>query len=72
VRGLPGWSFDPSIVAAKTMLVVMPYLPTDLKNLLRSARRAGAPFLPEARALRLGHRETRAIASFCCRSFPDL
>ena len=44
------------------MLVVMPYYPTDLKNLLKSVRRGGAPFLAEPRALRLAHGLLLAVA----------
>ena len=47
---------------AQTMLVVMPYYPTDLKNLLKSVRRGGAPFLAEPRALRLAHGLLLAVA----------
>jgi tetratricopeptide (TPR) repeat protein len=41
---LPGWDFDPSLVMSRTMMVVMPYFPQDLKAVFRSARRHGQDF----------------------------
>ena len=49
--GLPGWDFDPTIVMARTMIVVMPFLPKDLKAVFKSIRRRGEQFT-DARATR--------------------
>ena len=49
---LPGWEFDPSLVMSRTMMVVMPFFPKDLKAAVRSARRRG-PGFGNARAARI-------------------
>lgn len=41
---LPGWDFDPTLVMSRTMMVVMPYFPQDLKAAFRSTRRHGQDF----------------------------
>lgn len=58
---LPGWDFDPSIVSARTMVLVMPFYERDLKAALKSVRRAGATILPEERASRIAIHLLRAI-----------
>jgi hypothetical protein len=59
---LPGWDFDLDIVQPRTMMVVMPFVPKDLLNLLGAARRAGQPIFGEARAARLGGQVAHALA----------
>lgn len=49
---LPGWEFDPSIVMAHTLIVVMPFLPKDLKAAVQSVRRHGEDFT-DIRAARI-------------------
>jgi hypothetical protein len=59
--GLPGWDFERDIVQSRTMMLVMPFVPKDLKNLLSGLRRAGAEVTP-ARAARIGAQLLRAVA----------
>jgi hypothetical protein len=58
--GLPGWDFDPSIVRARTTIVVMPFLPKDLKVLMKSVHRRGERF-SDLRAARIVHQLLLAI-----------
>eukprot|EP01052_Picozoa_sp_SAG31_P023998 SAG31_NODE_2014_length_6665_cov_2.737435_2_plen_1027_part_00 len=41
---LPGWDFEPDLIMSRTMMVVMPSFPKDLKAVFRSARRHGQDF----------------------------
>ena len=52
--GLPSWDFEADIVNPRTMFVVMPYFPKDLKRVASSLRRQGQEF-GERRALRIMH-----------------
>ena len=59
---LPGWDFERDFVQSKTMMVVMPFVPKDLRNVLRAFHRTadGAPF-DEGRAARLCGHLSRAL-----------
>ena len=50
--GLPGWDFEVDIVNPRTLFVVMPYFPKDLKRVLKSTRKHGLPF-GDGRAVRI-------------------
>ena len=50
--GLPSWDFEADIVNPRTMFVVMPYFPKDLKRVLKSTRKHGEVF-QDARAVRV-------------------
>ena len=47
-----GCTVDPTIVNSRTMVVVMPYFPKDLKRVLKSTRKHGEVF-QDARAVRV-------------------
>ena len=49
--GLPSWNFEADIVNPRTMFVVMPYYPDDLKRVLRVARREGSRVFGALRAV---------------------
>jgi serine/threonine protein kinase len=57
---LPGWDFDPSLVAGHTLVLVMPFHGRDLKTALKSARKTAA-FLAPARAARIGKHMLQAV-----------
>ena len=42
--GLPDWSFEADIVNPRTMFVVMPYFPEDLKRVFRTVQKRGLRF----------------------------
>eukprot|EP01045_Picozoa_sp_COSAG04_P022090 COSAG04_NODE_2449_length_4101_cov_30.628333_2_plen_623_part_00 len=58
--GLPEWDFEADIVNPRTMFVVMPYFPKDLKRVLKSARRDGQTF-GDQRAVRIVHQLLQAV-----------
>ena len=39
--GLPSWDFEADIVNPRTMFVVMPYFPEDLKRVFKLTQRQG-------------------------------
>ena len=41
---LPSWNFEADIVNPRTMFVVMPYFPEDLKRVFKMAQRQGQEF----------------------------
>eukprot|EP01050_Picozoa_sp_SAG11_P012978 SAG11_NODE_1484_length_4826_cov_4.020309_2_plen_164_part_00 len=65
---LPGWDFERDIVQSRTMMLVMPFVPKDLKNALHAARRGGGGGCEEeqrfeqARAARICAQLARALA----------
>eukprot|EP01051_Picozoa_sp_SAG22_P012537 SAG22_NODE_1313_length_4774_cov_31.746310_2_plen_464_part_00 len=62
---LPGWDFhlgDDIVVQRRALMLVMPFVPKDLLNLLGATRRAGQPLFGEARAAWLGGQVARALA----------
>eukprot|EP01050_Picozoa_sp_SAG11_P027675 SAG11_NODE_7103_length_1193_cov_1.266910_1_plen_140_part_10 len=36
---LPGWDFEADLVQPRTLMLAMPFVPKDLKNILRASRR---------------------------------
>ena len=58
--GLPGWDFEADIVNPRTMFVVMPYFPEDLKRVLASTRRQGQQF-GDRRSVRIVHQLLLAV-----------
>eukprot|EP01043_Picozoa_sp_COSAG02_P027128 COSAG02_NODE_1585_length_11820_cov_3.247078_4_plen_963_part_00 len=59
--GLPSWNFELDIVNPRTLFVVMPYYPEDLKRVLRIARRRGAQAFGALRAARIVSQLLQAI-----------
>ena len=59
--GLPSWKFDSDIVNPRTMFVVMPYDPDDLKRVFRQARREGSQLFGALRAVRIVSHLLQAI-----------
>eukprot|EP01050_Picozoa_sp_SAG11_P010268 SAG11_NODE_1020_length_6158_cov_4.836772_2_plen_657_part_00 len=58
---LPDWDFESDVVQPRTLMLVMPFMPKDLQNVLGACRRAGEEF-DEARAARIGAQVGRALA----------
>jgi serine/threonine protein kinase len=58
---LPDWNLDPEIVNARTQMVVMPFLPKDLKNVLKALRHAGDE-MTDIRVARIAGQLLRALA----------
>eukprot|EP01051_Picozoa_sp_SAG22_P015911 SAG22_NODE_2153_length_2923_cov_2.212819_1_plen_775_part_10 len=57
---IAGWAFED--LQPQTLMLVMPFVPKDLQNLLNATRRAaGQPTFGEARAVRLGGQIARAL-----------
>ena len=59
--GLPAWNFESDIVNPRTMFVVMPYYPDDLKRVFRKARREGSRLFGAQRAVRIVSHLLQAI-----------
>ena len=59
--GLPSWNFESDIVNPRTMFVVMPYYPDDLKRVLRKARREASQLFGALRAVRIVSHLLQAI-----------
>eukprot|EP01051_Picozoa_sp_SAG22_P014053 SAG22_NODE_1653_length_3893_cov_22.756721_2_plen_320_part_00 len=59
--GLPDWNLDPEIVNPRTQMVVMPFVPKDLKNVLKALRHAGDE-MTDIRAARIAGHLLRALA----------
>eukprot|EP01043_Picozoa_sp_COSAG02_P057691 COSAG02_NODE_7048_length_3211_cov_6.545951_1_plen_921_part_01 len=59
--GLPSWNFEADIVNPRTMFVVMPYYPDDLKRVFRKARREGSRLFGALRAVRIVSHLLQAI-----------
>ena len=51
---LPDWEFDTGLVHSRTMVLVMPFFPRDLKTALNSVRKAGGTCFAAQRAARVG------------------
>jgi hypothetical protein len=58
--GLPSWDFEADIVNPRTMFVVMPFFPDDLKRVYKRTRGEGRTF-GELRAVKLVHDLLRAV-----------
>ena len=58
--GLPSWDFEADIVNPRTMFVVMPFFPDDLKRVYKRTRQQGRTF-GELRAVKLVHDLLRAV-----------
>ena len=50
--GLPSWNFEADIVNPRTLFVVMPYVPVDLKRVLKTTQRQEGQAFGELRAVR--------------------
>eukprot|EP01044_Picomonas_judraskeda_P020168 COSAG03_NODE_4420_length_1558_cov_1.750514_1_plen_118_part_10 len=50
---LPAWNFEADIVNPRTMFVVMPHFPTDLKRVLKTIQRQEGQEFGELRAVRI-------------------
>ena len=61
-QDLPGWDFDPALVCSRTLVLVMPYYPQDLKRALMSARKRGQLHFSDQRAARVGTHLLRAVS----------
>eukprot|EP01051_Picozoa_sp_SAG22_P009383 SAG22_NODE_779_length_7272_cov_146.237418_5_plen_320_part_00 len=59
--GLPDWNLDPEIVNPRTQMVVMPFVPKDLKNVLKALRHAGDEMI-DIRVARIAGHLLRALA----------
>ena len=58
--GLPEWNFEADIVNPRTLFVVMPYFPEDLKRVVKLTRRQGQRF-NDLRSVRIAHQLLLAI-----------